>query len=89
MLISWLGGTSIGLVWGWTVGRLIGQPHRSLADGLTIGMGMILLSIQIRLLTDWRSLVLFFGGTMLALFIHLEWLRKLRRARIGRFGTPE
>lgn len=82
MLITWLGGAGVGLVWGWWMGRLIGWTHRPLVNGLTPGVGMILLSIQIYLLADWRSLILFLGAAGFALLIHLEWLRRLR-ARFG------
>ena len=84
-MISWFGCASIGLILGWTIGRFIGRFHRSFVNGLLIGIGMILLSIEIHLLADWLSLALFFGGTVVTFFIHLEWMRRLR-FRFGAIG---
>jgi len=84
-LITWLGGAGVGLVWGWSMGRLIGLARRTSLNGLVPGVGTILLSIQTYLLADWQPLVLFLGAAGLALLIHLEWLRRLR----ARCGPPE
>lgn len=81
MLVTWSGGAGIGLVWGWLMGRLIGWTRRPLIKGLTPGVGTILLSIQIYLLADLRSLIFFLGTAGFALLIHLEWLQRLRRRR--------
>lgn len=84
ILITWLGSVGIGLVWGWWMGRLIFMSHRRSLSSLFSGLGTILPSIQIFILSDWQSLVVFLGAAGFALLVHLEWLRRLR-AHVDQF----
>lgn len=82
MLILVLGSIGIGSMWGWYVGHSIGLTYISLIKALTIGLGLILLSIQISLLTNLFSCLFFLAATTTTLLIHVIWLRSLR-ARFG------
>lgn len=84
MLITALGCTGIGLIWGWWIGNLSGRIIRPKLDGLVLGIASLLLAIEVCVLVGLWALVFFWSAGGLALFIHLEWRKKL----INRFGPP-
>jgi len=78
MLITWVGGAGIGLVWGWLIEQSIGRTDSQLLTRAVLQVGAVLLSIQMYLLADLLSAYIFITAVLLSLLIHLGWLRWLR-----------
>lgn len=84
MLITELGCTGIGLVWGWWIGNLFGRVTNPILVGLTLFMVSLLLIIEVVVFSGWWDLTFFLGAGGLAFILHIQWRKEL----INRFGAP-
>jgi NhaP-type Na+/H+ or K+/H+ antiporter len=82
MLITVLGGAGLGFVWGWLMGRLVVQVHRSPNMILALSTATLLLAVEVLFLASSLVLVLTLVMAVLSLILHLAWQHRLRK----RFG---
>lgn len=78
MLITSVGSAGVGLVWGWLMEQSVNQTRIQSFTKAVQGVGAVLLLIQMYLLADWLSPLVFILAALLSLIIHLGWLRWLR-----------
>lgn len=77
MLISTLGSSGIGLVWGWLVGRLNDRLRRPNRNVLAACLATLAISSELFWI-DWRVLPFFLGAALFAFLIHMAWRYELR-----------
>lgn len=84
MLITELGCTGIGLVWGWLIGNLFGRIENQILVGLTLCIASLILIIEVLIFAGLRDLTFFLSAGVLAFMLHIQWRKEL----INRFGAP-
>ncbi len=80
-VLGTLGSIGLGLVWGWLIGSFIGHMHRPIRSLVSIFLVTLSIVAQVILFLDWIRLLFFLGAALFALFIHVEWRRKLLQLR--------
>lgn len=77
-VISVLGSSGVGLVWGWLGGRL-DQPKRwGFRNLVAAGLATLAIAAQLYWTLDWLALPSFLAGALLTFSIHVWWRRELR-----------
>ena len=84
MLITELGCTGIGLVWGWWTGNLFGRITNLVLVGMTLFIASLILTIEVLIFADLWDFTFFLVAGVLASILHIQWRREL----INRFGAP-
>jgi len=79
-----MGGIGAGLVWGWLIGGLADTTQKKLRNILSVGLGTILLGIEMIWFESPRGLFSFLVAAVLAWLLRFLWRNSLRR----RFATP-
>ena len=79
-MLSFLGATGAGMVWGWLAIQVLGRaaPRRPLAGFLGGAVVTLFLCLQYLSQVDWAAAAFFGGATGGAAVLHLGWLRSLR-----------
>lgn len=73
-----IGGTTVGLVWGWLVGAHRCRSTNGFATALTLCMATLVFVAEVFLLTDWRCAATFLAATLLALGLRFYWFSSLQ-----------
>ncbi len=76
-VLGTFGSVGIGLVWGWLIGSFTGRVNRPARSSISILLATLIIVAQVILFLDWVRLLFFFGAALFALFLHIEWRRKL------------
>src|SRR5690242_12641248 len=72
-----LGGSGVGLVWGWLVAHIFASGQKSLLNILSLGLATLLILIEAIWLAGWRSAAFVLGAAATAFLVHLAWRQKL------------
>jgi len=78
MLMSMLGSSGVGLVWGWLAGSIKDRMRRPNRNVLAISLTTLAISTQLLSVAHWQALLFFFGAAFFAFLIHVAWRRELR-----------
>lgn len=78
MLLSTLGSSGIGLVWGWLVGAVDEPLRRPIRNVLAITAATLAISGFLLWRAGWQALPFFGGAALLAFLLHLGWRQELR-----------
>jgi hypothetical protein len=84
MLSTSLGGTGIGLVWGFLVASVEGRLRHPLRSCLALALATLLISGEMFLFGNWPALLCFFGAGTVAFIVRFAWRRELR----SRYTAP-
>lgn len=83
MMITAIGASAIGAVWGWLLGSLDAPLRRPWQTAGAAGAATLLLAAGVVVLTGVSTVLLFFGAGATTLVLHMAWRRELR----ARFGS--
>lgn len=82
MLITLLGSTGVGLVWGWLLAGVSGSGRKPILNVLLLCIATALLLLEVLWLAGWRSAVFVLGAAGIAFLIHRGW-RRVLFSRLG------
>lgn len=78
-MLSALGGSSVGFVWGWLVGSHVGPRMPRFGPAFLLCLATFVFATEIFLLAGWLSVALFLPATFFALGLHLIGFSVLQR----------
>lgn len=82
MLITLLGSTGVGFVWGWLMAGVFGSGRKPRLNLLLLSLATALILAEVSWLAGWRSAAFVLGAAGVAFMLHLGWRRQL----CNRFG---
>jgi hypothetical protein len=77
-VISVLGSSGVGLVWGWLGGRLDQRRRWKFRNLVAAGLATLAIAAQLYWTLDWLALPSFLASALLMFSIHVWWRRELR-----------
>lgn len=79
MLLLALGGTGIGLVWGWLAGRFLQDEPPLLRTILALLLSTLAIVALVWWMSSWKGAVFFSGATVISFLFHVAWREGLRK----------
>lgn len=77
-MLAVIGGTTVGLVWGWLIGGRKCGDTNVFATALILSMATFVFTAEVFLLTDWLCVSVFLAATLLALGLRFYWSSSLQ-----------
>ena len=77
MIITLLGSSGFGFVWGWLVAGVFASGQKTILNILLLGLATLLAVGETVWLAGWRAGAMFVGAAAIAFLIHLGWRRNL------------
>ena len=79
MLLSILGSTGLGLVWGWLGGHLLHHERPTHRAIFAFALATLLFVVCVRWMSGWREAVFFLGVALVSFLLHGAWRQELRK----------